>query len=138
MSQTIELADQDLEKLDKLVKTGLFLDRQQVVKASLESLLQLPEEDIKKMKQVQAKINGYCDSHLGNMLGAGAPFKIAINDKEYFKVPIKGEYEGKVYTYGYLFVDAMTLTIDEQLSDSREKIHQTARELTSYDEIAVI
>lgn len=134
----IELEEQDLEKVDRLLKTGMFLNRQQAVKAGLENLLELSVEDLKKMEQVQVKVNGYCDSHLGNMLGAGIPIKVIVNGREYFKVSVKGEYEGETYTYGYLYVDAEMLTVDEQLSDSREKIHETARQLTGYDENIIV
>lgn len=134
MSQVIELPDKDLEKVDRLVKNGMFLNREHVIKTGLESLLQLSEEELEKMRQAQIKVNGYCDSYLGNMLGADIPVKVVVNGKEYFKVPVKGEYENKIYTYGHLFLNAETLTIDEQLSDSPKKIHKTTLELTGENE----
>ena len=138
MVQTIELEEQDLERVDKLVKIGMFSSRQQAVKVGLESLLQLSEEDLKKMREAQNKVNGYCDSHLGNMLGAGLPLKVVVDSKDYFKISIKGEYEDKVYTYGYLFVDAETLDVDEELSDSIEKIHETAKQLIGHDKNTIV
>ncbi len=134
MSQLIEVGDKDLEKVDNLVKRGVFLSREHVVKAGLESLLELPEEEIEKMKLAQVKVSGYCDSHLGNMLGGGVPARVLVNGKEYFKVPVKGEYKSDIYTYGHLFVDADTFAIDERLSDSPKKIHSTALELTGENE----
>ena len=129
----IELTDQYVEKIDRLVKNGLFADREEAIKAGLETLLQLSEEDIKIIEKVQREVNSYCDIHLGNILGGGMPIRVAIKGKDYFRVPIKGEYEGKLYTYGHLFVDAESLAIDENLSDSREKIHKRAEQLTGYD-----
>lgn len=129
----IELGEKDLEKVDKLVKNGLFFNRQHAVKAGLESLLELSEGDLIKMKTAKREANSYCEIHLGNMLYAGMPIGAIVNDKEYFKVPVKGNYEGKTYTYGHLYVDSEMLTVDEQLSDSREKIHKTAEQLTGYD-----
>jgi len=126
----IELEEQDLEKADKLVSTGVFFDRQQAVKAGLEVLLELSETELKKIKDVQKEVNSYCEIHLGSILYPGIPIRVALNGKDYFKVPIKGRYEDKVYTYGHLLVDAETLAVDEQLSDSPKQIHKTAIELT--------
>ena len=134
----IELEEQDLEKVERLLKTGIFLNSQQAVKAGLETLLELSDEDFEKMNQAQVKVNGYCDSKLGNMLGAGVPVKVVINGMEYFKVPVKGEYKDKIYTYGHLYVDVKTLAIDEQLSDSREKIHEVARRLIGHNENTIV
>lgn len=134
----IELEEQDLEKVGKLIKSGIFLSAENMIKELIRSLLELSEEDLEKMKQAQIKVNSYCDSYLGNLLGAGIPLKINLAGKEYFQVPVKGEYEGRIYTYGHLFVATETLTVDEQLSDSIEKIHETIKQLTSYDQAAIV
>ena len=134
----IELEERDLEKVNKLVKSGIFFSTENVIKELIESLLEISEDDLKKMRQAQIKVNGYCDSHLGNLLGAGIPLKVVATGKEYFQVPVKGEYEGRVHTYGHLFVDVETLTVDEMLSDSREKIHETVKQLTDYDEDTIV
>ena len=129
MSQ-IELEEQDLEKVDKLVNTGIFFNREQALKAGLEVLLDLSETELQKIKEIQKEVNSYCEIHLGSILYPGMPIRIFVDRKEYFKVPIKGIYEDKTYTYGHLFVDAETLIVDEQLSDSQKEIHKTAIELT--------
>lgn len=134
----IELEERDLEKVDKLVKSGIFFSTENAIKELIESLLEISETDLKKMRQAQIKVNGYCDSYLGNLLGAGIPLKVVVAGKEYFQVPVKGEYEGETYTYGHLFVAVETLTIDEQLSDSREKIHETVKQVTGYDEDIIV
>lgn len=129
----IELEEQDLENIDEMIKTGMFADRKQAIKAGLESLLRFSKEDMEKMKKAQIEADSYCEIHLGSILYGGTPIKVVADSKEYFKIPVKGEYEGKTYTYGHLYVDVETLAVDEQLSDSREKIHKTAEQLTGYD-----
>lgn len=129
----IELEEQDLENIDEMIKIGMFPDRKQAIKAGLESLLRFSKEDIEKMKKAQIEVNSYCEIHLGSILYAGAPIKVVADGREHFKIPVKGEYEGRTYTYGHLYVNVETLVVDEQLSDSREKIHKTAEQLTGYD-----
>lgn len=134
MPQTIELTDQELEKVDELVKEGLFSNRDQVIRASLENLLQLPKKEIINMEEARAEVNGYLTDHVGDILSSGTPLRVVVNSKYYYKVPVIGFYEGKFYTYGHIFVDCQTLEIDKSISDSPKKIHKTASELTGNNE----
>ena len=130
----IELEEQDLEKVDNLVKEGLFPNRNRVIQAGLENLLQLSKEDIKNMEEARTEVNGYLTIHVGDILSSGTPLRTIVNSKEYYKVPVRGFFEGKFYTYGHIFVDCQTLKIDESVSDSPKKIHKTALELTGGSE----
>lgn len=130
----IELEEKDLEKVDELVKEGLFSNRDKVIMAGLESLLQLSKEEIKKMEDAKSEVNAYLTDHVGDILSSGAPMHTVVNSKEYYRVPVTGVYEGKFYTYGHIFVDCQSLEIDEAVSDSPKKIHQTAARLTGNNE----
>lgn len=130
----IELEEQDLEKVDELVKEGLFSSRNLAIQAGLESLLQLTKEEIKNMEEARAEVNAYLTGYVGDILSSGTPIRAIVNSKEYYKVPIRGFFEGKFYTYGHIFVDCQDLKIDESISDSPKKIHKTALELTGGSE----
>ncbi len=130
----IELTEQELEKVDELVKGGLFSNRNKVIQAGLESLLQLSKEEIKNMEEARAEVNAYLTVYVGDILSSGTPLRTIVNSKEYYKVPVNGFFEGKFYTYGHIFVDCQTLEIDESVSDSPKKIHRTALELTGGNE----
>jgi len=75
MSQ-IELSEQDLEKVDKLVKNGLFINRNQVIMSGLESLSEISEDEVRKMKDAQAKVNSYLEINVGNLLSAGCQSRL--------------------------------------------------------------
>jgi len=130
----IELEEHELEKVDKLVKEGLFSNRDQVIQAGLENLLQLSKEEIKKMEESRAEVNAYLTDHVGDILSSGTPVHTIVNSKEYYKVPVIGFYEGNFYTYGHIFVDRQNLKIDEAVSDSPKELHLTASKLTGNNE----
>ncbi|MBI2547164.1 MAG: hypothetical protein HYW23_01820 [Candidatus Aenigmarchaeota archaeon] len=130
----IELQEQDLEKVDELVKEGLFSNRNQVIRVSLERLLQFSKEEIRNMEEARAEVNAYLTDYVGDILSSGTPLHAVINSKDYYKVPVTGFYQGKFYTYGHIFVDCQSLEINESISDSPKKIHQTAKELTGNNE----
>lgn len=130
----IELEKQEWEKVDELIKEGLFSNRNQVIQTVLDNLLQLPKEEIKRMEEARAEVNGYLTSRVGDVLSSGTPLRTIINSKEYYKVPVRGFFDGKSYIYGYIFVDCHTLKIDESVSDTPKKIHKTAIELTGGSE----
>ena len=130
----IELSEQDLEKVDQLVKEGLFLNRNRVIQAGLENLLHLSKEDFKNMEEARSEVNAYLTGHVGDILSSGMPIRTIVNSKEFYKVPVRGFFDGKFYTYGYIFVDCQTLKIDEFISDSPQKIHKTAAKLTGNNE----
>jgi len=92
----IELEEQDLEKMDELIKEGLFSNRKQVINASLENLLQLPKEEINRMEEARAEVNGYLTAYVGDILFSSFPTRAVVNDREYFKVPVKGRFENKI------------------------------------------
>ncbi len=130
----IELEEQDLTRVDELVKEGLFSNRDRVIQAGLENLLQLSKEEIRNMEEARAEVNAYLTGYVGDILFAGFPTKTVINNREYFRVPIKGKYENKIYTYGHILVDCIALQVDVSVSDSPKKIHKTALELTGENE----
>lgn len=128
MPQTIELADQDLEKVDMLVKSGLFLNREQAVKAGLESLLQLSEEEIKKMERIKSRADMFLWSYRGDALYTLLPSKMVIDGKELYKLPVKNcNYEDSPI-FGYVYVDAQTLEVDADLSTAFESLPETNEE----------
>jgi len=130
----IKLEERDLERVDELVREGFFSNRNQVIRAGLESFLQLSKEEIKNMEEARAEVNAYLTERVGDILSSGTPLHVMIDSKDYYKVPVTGFYEGKFYTYGHIFVDCHTLQINESVSDSPKKIHKTALELTGGSE----
>lgn len=130
----IELEEQDLEKVDKLVKNGLFINRNQALKTGLESLTELSEDEIKKMKIVRAKANSYLEINVGNLLFASAPIKVLINGRELYRVTAKGSHKGVRHTLGYIYLDANSLEIDKELSTHPEKISDEARKIVEENE----
>lgn len=45
----IELEERDLEKVDKLIKSGIFFSTENAIKELIESLLEISEDDLKKI-----------------------------------------------------------------------------------------
>ena len=86
------------------------------------------------MEEARYVVNGYLTDYVGDILSSGTPVRVIVNSKEYYKVPVRGFFGEKYYTYGHIFVDCQTLKIDESISDSPKKIHKTALELTGGSE----
>lgn len=130
----IELSEQDLEKIDELVKNGVFIDRNQALRTSLESLSDLSNEEVKKMKRAQAKVNSYLEINIGNLLFAGVPIKVIVNEKELYRIVAKGSYKGERYNLGLIYLDVNSLEIDKELSTSVEKISEEADRIVKENE----
>ena len=133
----IELSEQDLEKVDKLIKNGLFVDRSQVIMSGLENLSEISEDEVRKMKNAQAKVNSYLEVNVGNLLFAGVPIKVIVNGKELYRIATKGSYKGERYNLGYIYLDAHSLEIDKELSASPEKISEETDKIVKENESGV-
>lgn len=130
----IELSEQELQKVDELIKNGVFIDRNQALRTGLESLSDLSNEEVKKMKNAQAKVNSYLEINVGNLLFAGAPIKVVVNGKELYRIAAKGSYKGKRYDLGYIYLDVNSLEIDKELSTSSEKVSEEADRIVKENE----
>jgi len=120
------LSEEHLREIDELIQKNIFKSREQVIRVSLESLLELSEEEIKKMKEARDEANAYLTAKVGDILSAGQPIKIIVNKKEYYRIPVRGVYDNKLHTYGYVYVDCDSMQTDEIISDSPQKIHKNA------------
>jgi len=124
MTQMIELPDKDLEKVDRLVKSGLFSNREDVVKAGLESLLQLSEEEIKRIEKAKSEADMFLWDYRGDALYSIAPSKVIIDGKELYKTPVKSSNYENSPIFGYVYLDAQTLEVDVDLSTGFESLHE--------------
>ena len=120
----IELPEQDLEKVDRLVKSGLFSNREDVVKAGLESLLQLSEEEIKRIEKAKSEADMFLWDYRGDALYSIAPSKVIIDGKELYKTPVKSSNYENSPIFGYVYLDAQTLEVDVDLSTGFESLHE--------------
>ena len=111
----IELEEQDLIKVDQLVKAGLFSNRNQAIRTSLENLLQLSNEDIKNMEKAKHEASMFLEIYMGNMLYPGAPAKIVINGKEMYKIPVKSVSNKIKSDIFYVYIDPHTMEVDVPL-----------------------
>ncbi len=127
-------SEDDLKEIDRLVEKRLFSDREHLIKSGVRILLETSEDEIRRMEEAKAEVNGHLIIYVGDILFAGTPVKTSVNSKEYYKIPVNGKYEGRIYTYGHMFVDCKTLQIDASASDSPEQIHKTALQLTGGSE----
>lgn len=134
----IELSEHDLEKVDILVKNGLFIDRNQAIRSSLESFTELSEDEVRKMKNVQSKVNSYLEINVGNLLFAGTPIKAAVNGKELYRVAVRGSYKKIKHTFGYIYVDSNSLELNKDLSTSPEKISDEADRIVKENESDIL
>lgn len=125
------LPDEYLKEIDELIRKRIFKSREQVLRISLESLLELSEEEIKKMKEARAEVNSYLTGKVGDILSAGQAIKVIVNKKEYYKIPVRGIYNNKIYTYGYVYIDSNSMQIDDEISDPPQKIHKNAELLVN-------
>lgn len=130
----IELEEHDLEKIDNFIKNGLFINRDQALRTSLESLTDLSEDEVKKMKTARANVNSYLEINVGNLLFAGAPIKVVVNGKELYRVAAKGSYKGMKYTLGHIYLDNNSLEIDKELSTPPEKISEKTDRIVKENE----
>ncbi len=138
MSQTLELTDQDLERIDRLVRNGVFIDRYQVLRVSLESLTDLSEDEIKKIKTVRSKVNSFLETDIGNLLFAGTPIKIVVDGNELYRVAAKGNYKGKTRVLGHIYMNSNSLEINKELSTPAEKIFEEAERIVKENEGTVL
>lgn len=114
----IELSEQNLQKVDNLVKEGVFSNRNQVIRTSLESLLQLSTEEIKNMEKAKHNASMFLEIYMGDMLYVGMPVKVIIGGKELYKVPVKSASDKSLHFY--LHADPNTLEVNAHfLTDLR-------------------
>jgi len=112
----IELEERDLEKVDELVKEGLFSSRTDAIQSGLESLLQLTKEEIKNMGRAKDEADKFLEINMGNMLYPSTPMKLIINGRELYKVPVKTASPQNSADICYVYVDAQTMEVDIDLS----------------------
>lgn len=124
----IDLSEQELEKVDKLVKEGLFSSRNQVIQTGLESLLQLSKEEIKRMEKVRHEVDMFLEISMGDMLYANMPAKVTIDGKEMYKVPVKSASD-KTSHFFNLYVNPTTMEVDLNfLTDLRKSLPEMSDE----------
>lgn len=111
MPQTIELADKELEKVDSLVKEGLFSNRESAIKVILESL---SLDEIKRVERIKVEVNSFLEIHMGNMLYLDTPVKVVIDGKEMYKFPVK-THADRTRHFFYLYADPHTMEINVNL-----------------------
>lgn len=97
---------------------------------SLASLPTMSDEELNEIKEIQIIADNYCKNHLDGMY-AGIPRKIVVEGEEQFEIPVKWKHQGKTYIYGYLFIYANTLAVEEAFL-SKERSREIANQLTEY------
>lgn len=109
----IELADQDLEKVDRLVRDGVFKSRESALKGILESL---SEDELKRVEEAKLNVDLYLMTYVGDMLYSTVPVKVIIIDgKDMYKIPVKSASD-KTKEVFYAYVDTRTLEVDVNMS----------------------
>lgn len=131
----IELGEQDLQKLDELVKNGVSNSREGVIKVILETL---SLEEIKGMERAKHIVDMYLPIYEGDMLYPLTPLKAVVDGKEMYKVPVKS-YSDENYFHGYVYVDAQTMEIDINLSTGWECLpNMSDEELAELKKIQIL
>ncbi|MBI2543508.1 MAG: hypothetical protein HYW24_04980 [Candidatus Aenigmarchaeota archaeon] len=123
----IELADRDLEKVDELVKNGIFHSRESAVKGILESISDLSLEEIKKMEKAKQKASMFLEIYMGILLHPITAMKTLIEGREMYKISVKSELD-QHSIFGYVYIDAQTLEVNIDLSIDWESLPETSNE----------
>ena len=135
----IELSDQDIQKVDDLVKNGVFHSRENAIKTILESI---SFEELKRMESARHEVDMFLEISMGNMLYAGVPLKVIIDGRDMYKIPVKSV-SNKMLNFFYLYVDQNTLEVDahfltdlrslpEMSDEEQEKIKKVQIEANNY------
>lgn len=112
----IEVSEQELQKVDELVKNGVFQSRESAIKGILESL---SLGEIKRMEKAKEIADMYSMIFCGDMIPL-TPTKTFINGKELYKVPLRVASTNSIF--GYVYVDVQTMEVDTNLSTGWESL----------------
>lgn len=124
----IEVSEQELQKVDELVKNGVFHSRESAVKGILESLSELSLDEIKRMEKAKQEADMFLMIYRGDMLYTLTPSKVIIGRKELYKLPVKSATYENSPIFGYVYVDPRTLQVDVDLSTGFEALPETSKE----------
>lgn len=131
----IEVSEQELQKVDELVRNGISDSRENAIKLILESL---SLEEIKRMEKAKHIVDMYLPIYEGDMLYPLIPTKLVIDGKEVYKVPVKS-YSDKNYFQGYVYVDAQIMEVDIDLSTGWECLpNMSDEELAELKKIQIL
>lgn len=136
MSQTIQalLSEQDIEEIDKLVKQGIFPNREYVIRTAVKILVSQQASEIENMRKGMSIVNDFLMDNVGDLPWADEPTIEVWNGIKVYRYPIRTEYNKKVYNLGYISLDAKKLEIIKEISESKEKIIEVAESIEDTDD----
>jgi len=122
------LSEKDVKEIDKLVEKGIFLNRYEAIRAAIRVLVQLKSETENIIKGLSV-VNSFLMDNLGDLPSADEPNIEEYKGLRVFKFPVKTIYENKTHLLGYIFVDANSFKIIEEISDSKERLIDAAKRI---------